>query len=324
MSEQKQAETNWEAEIKRFQESSIGKLKEYGLPRDFEKSVTDLSKSLTALTKGTSTLDSSENIPMTAEEEQKRALVRNMILEANETFFHALNQAADLPTETDEQKWQKMEAVFDACAQYQKDLNESGKLSHPNQYMLLMALTSGFKTLVSIAWAALLMYILTQSFSPSSLLMPLLPIAAGIFFIVSISLSLSADISALRCEQQRLEAKLNGKTFDMPENIGYGIDPSDVVAHLESIRELMCSNSNYMTPEDYTFGEHVEERLAGTDIASELRNAYAPTLFEHVQHMAKATYQHMPSFSFWSTETPTVVPENVDQNTQENNIVPHQ
>lgn len=324
MSKQKQAETT--AEIEKFQKTSINNLKDYGLPNNFEKSVTELSKSLTALTKGTSTLDSSEDTSTTKEEEEKKVIARDTILEANRKFFHALNQAAELPIKTDEQKWQKMEAVFDACAEYQKDLNESAKLSAPNDYMIQMAIACSTKTAMGILWAALLTYILTQSFSPSSLLMPLLPIAAGIFFIVSISLSLSADISALRYEQQRLEAKLKGKAFDMPEDIGYGIDPSDVIAHLDAFRNHLTKRDIITDTifDNWTWGKHAEERQAGADIADELTNAFTPTLFERGLHMAKATYQHMPSLSFWSKETPTVVPENVDQNTQENNITPNQ
>jgi hypothetical protein len=326
MSEEKQPKTTWQAEIEKFQKESMVKLKglsEYGLGQTLGTCLEDLSKKLSTLEAENSSFSTNEDAAPN-KEERKKALVRGAILEANKIFFQKLNQAAEMPVNTDEAKWAKREAVLDASTEYQKNLDECGRLSDPNWYTVQMALACGFMTTMSIVWSAAFT-LFVAAIAPNYV------IGVAVELAVFVLIVLAMEIHALHYEKTRLDAKMKGALNaseptprdlllqDAKSNSAWDLsmpfspDPANRIAYMEPCREMIFESRSKIGERSTTvFGDNAPSRLAGDKIATQMQCAAAFTPLEQATAVFNNAYQYAKSF--WSSEEP------VNASTQEEQL----
>lgn len=295
MSEENQTTITWKAEIQEFRTNAIKKLTEFNFSDDFKTSLTDLSQKLTALEEEGNKQENA-SATATADDERKKAVVRHAILEANRIFFHTLNDVANTPSGADEQKWQKMEKVFEAYGAYQAALAESGRLSNVDDYITQLAITCSCKTGLHIAClTGITLLVAMSNTSPIPLI--------GIFS-AWILLALIVDIFAILYEKERLETKMN--SANLPNSDAENNDCGSLTSILKSMISMMPQGlletsaagldnfrENIFETPTSVFGEHASERQAGTIVANKLRNTFRPTLGEAITHLTNGS-------GFWS------------------------
>lgn len=298
----------WKTAIEKFQSESISKLDRYYGGAELDESVKILSDKLTKLgAQGSTSTDDT-----ITEEDQKKAIVRNAILEANKIFFQTLNQVAEMPSATPKEKWVKLKAVLDACNEYQEKLDESGFLSDVDRYIEQMAITCGCNFvlhMIVLSIAAILLSIaITSIFSLPSQFVPALVGACIASLLISVM-----EIRAVLYEKARLETKMQSalNSSHTPESHHFGLaimNPSRWVNDVEFMRKFIFQK---FTDEEGTrktyrtlFGAHAPARLAGEAVITDLIRANAPTLPEYAT--AKANEVRQYASSFWTTQKPTV------------------